>query len=150
MIELEPFKQVNLHEVLTPDKSAIEDVEDFDSAIAENVANSSFDAKLGALRAKNPFLPIETFGQSGVLLNLSSDVPQIVDIPAGAKYAKMVSQGVVIVSRNGAPIIPPANGSNQYGQFLLKNEALIYVREAGSFSVLCLDSKSLFSVSFFF
>lgn len=147
---IEAFERVNIHDVLTPEKSAIEDVQDFEGAVAENVANASFDAKLAALRARNPFLPIETFPQSGALFNLSSGTPQTVNIPGGAKYAKMAAQGSVIISRNGVANIPGANSGNEYGQFLLKNEGFFYIREATSFSVLCLEPTCIFSVSFFF
>lgn len=112
--------------------------------VDKHLAGASFNFKLATIRAQLPGVSIATFPNMTTTVLLGANVAQDISVRAGCKLAKIASDAVIYVSRNGNANVPVAGaGDHLSGAFIPDRQSYYYVDELQSFSVVSASAANV-------
>lgn len=143
-------------EITEPTEQAVKnelqgDVFEEQRSLSQRMSN----AKLSALRAQNPFVPIVMFPNSTITVELAAGAPIDVDLPQGTKYIQIDATSEYFISRNGnarVPTAPVANASPinvESGSWRPDPSTFVYVEELRYFSIVSVGAANKIAICCF-
>ena len=99
-------------------------------------ARKMFNAKLAAIRAQLPFVPIMPFPNASLAYKLAANTPQDINLPSGTKLILFSGNGEYYVNRKGVAQVPTGVHEDGTGSIQNPEFAYLYVEEIQQLSVV--------------